>query len=577
MIKGKELLGENIVAIDTGERVDSVRDLVFDHQANQVLGLLVDEGGWFRAARVVPFEAVRAFGEDAIMVDSAASVTTTREDGRLAEVLDSKVSLIGMTLLTTEGENLGKIADVFFDEHTGRVEGYEATGGVFSDLSSGRTYVPAPESVQIGEDAAIVPVSVATAMQEQQPGGLKGAFQSAGQSVSEAYQNAADSVKEGYGNIAEATKERQKEYVVGKTAGSDVALDDGGVLVHQGDVITQQQAERADQAGKLASLVAAATGGALSQTYGSVRERVQSGYEDLRGATAERQKEYVVGKTAAQDVTADVADGVQEVLVHQGETITAFQADRAEQAGRLGALVAAATGGAIEDRVQSLREQTTAPQEPTLEDTIGRRVKSDVRVSGGRLLAVQGQIVTPELAGRARQAGAEAALIAATIGSGATPTTAGASAALASGVSSVSEGASNLLDRAKSWFSDKRQEAEQALDQREQDMQEQRIRDALGRPVTRVILAPDDSIILNVGEIITHKAVDAARSGDVLDILLDSVSKEEATINPLVARPHETGSAALEGQPDISAAQADQPASGSGHIITDPNAPKTQG
>ncbi|TDE85740.1 PRC-barrel domain-containing protein [Deinococcus sp. S9] len=562
MIKGKELIRRPIVAIDSGERVETVHDLIFDHQANQVLGLLVDEGGWFRAARVVPFEAVRAFGEDAVMIDSATAVTSTREDGRLAEVLDSKVSLIGLTLLTTDGENLGKIADVYFDEQTGRVEGYEATGGIFSDLSSGRTFVPAPESVQIGEDAAIVPASVAAAMQEQAPGGLKGALQSAGQSLSEAYQNVASNVKEGYGNIAEATKERQKEYVVGKTAGSDVTLDDGTVLVHKGDVITEMQAEQAEQAGKLPALTAAATGGALSEAYGTVRERVQSGYENI-------QKETLAGRTATSDVTAELASGVQEVIVHRGEVITPFHIERAEEAGQLGALMAAADAAAVADATAA----ASATAQPTVEDTIGRRVKVDVRAPGGGLVAAQGQIVTAAVVERARRAGVEQALIAATLSGTSASGAAGATAALASGVSSVSEEASNLIDRAKAWFSDKRQEAEQALDQRQQELQEQRIRDALGRPVTRVILAPDDSIILNVGEIITHKAIDAARSGGVLDILLDSVSKEEVNIDPLATRPHETGKAALEGQPDLTP-EAEQ--SAGSRIITDSNTPKSQ-
>ncbi|MDL2344154.1 PRC-barrel domain-containing protein [Deinococcus sp. MIMF12] len=540
MIKGKDLLGRNVVAINTGERIDSVRDLVFDHQANQVLGLLVDEGGWFRSARVVPFEAIRSIGEDAIMVDSAAAVTSTREDGRLAEVLDSNVSLVGMTLLTTDGQNLGKIADVYFEEMTGRVEGYDATGGIFSDLTSGRSFVPAPEDVQIGQDAAIVPVSVATAMQEQEPGGLKGA-----------YQSAAESVKHGYENIAEATKERQKEYVVGKTAGGDITLEDGSVIVHKGDIITAEQADQAEGAGKLAALATAATGGVLSEAYGSARERVQGSVEDLRGASADRQKDYVIGKTAATDVTAEVADGVQEVIVHQGTVITPFHAERAEQAGRLPALVAAAGGGSLSETVQTL----TGRSEPTtVEDTIGRRVRSDVRTPTGNLLAVQGQIVTPAVAERARTLGLEAALIAATVAPQTGGSGAGTAAALSGGVASVSEGASNLLDRAKSWFSDKREEAGEALENRQEQQLEQKVRDALGRPVTRVILAPDDTIILNVGEIVTHKAIDAARAGDVLDILVGSVSKEEPVIDPLAVRPHETGVAALEGQADLAEA-----------------------
>ncbi|WP_029481266.1 PRC-barrel domain-containing protein, partial [Deinococcus marmoris] len=243
MIKGKDILGRHIVAIDSGQRIDNVHDLIFDHQANEVLGLLVDEGGWFRAAKVVPFEMIRSIGEDAIMIDSADHVTTTRDDDRLADVLDSKISLIGMTLLTTDGQDLGKIADVYFDEKTGKVEGYEATGGLFSDLSNGRTFVPAPENVQIGEHAAIVPVSVAAAMQEQEPGGLKGAFSSAG-----------DSIKGAYENVADATKERQKEYATGKTAGGDITLEDGTVIVTKGDTITAEQADLAEQHGKLGAL-----------------------------------------------------------------------------------------------------------------------------------------------------------------------------------------------------------------------------------------------------------------------------------------------------------------------------------
>ncbi|THF68612.1 photosystem reaction center subunit H [Deinococcus sp. Arct2-2] len=550
MIKGKEILGRNIVAISTGERVESVRDVVFDHQGNQVLGLLVDEGGWFHAAKVVPFEKIRSFGEDAIMIGSVDDITGTREDGRLSEAMSSDVSLIGMTLLTTDGQNLGKIADVYFDESTGYVEGYEATGGLFSDLSSGRTFIPTPESVQIGTDAAIVPVSVAAAMQESEAGGLQGALHSAGQSISGAYQNAAEGVKGAYENMAEATKERQKEYSVGKTAGGDITLEDGTVIVHKGDTITEEQVTAAESAGKLGALATAATGGVLAGAYDSAKERVQGGMEDMKTATAERQLTYVVGKTAGSDVTTDTG----EVIVHKGVTITPFQAERAQQTGKLGALTAAATGGSISDSVQDIRERREMDPN-SLEATVGRRVKTDVRAPSGSLVAAQGQIVTPALADRARHLNAEAALIAATTGakatSGEASTGAGAGAALAGGVASVSEGASNLIDKAKSWFGEKREQTEEALENRQHEAQEQKIRDALGRPVNRVILAPDDSIILNIGEIVTHKAVESARSGDVLDILLDSISKETVTIDPLSVRPHETGTAALEGQADL--------------------------
>ncbi len=435
MIKGKDILGRHIVAIDSGQRLDSVHDLIFDHQANEVLGLLVDEGGWFRAAKVVPFEMVRSIGEDAIMIDSADHVTTTRDDSRLADVLDSKVSLIGMTLLTTDGQDLGKIADVYFDEKTGKVEGYEATGGLFSDLSNGRTFVPAPDEVQIGADTAIVPLSVASAMQEQEPGGLKGAFSSAGDSIKGAYENIADATKErqkeyaigktaggditlddgtvivakgdtitseqaelaeqhgklgalattatggaisdAYGNIADASRERQKEYVIGKAAGSDLQADDGSTIVTKGQIITAEQAERAERDGKLTALATNATGGVIVATYGDARGRVQGSLDDMRDATADRQKAYVVGKTASSDVMTDAG----ETIVYRDGVITQYQAERAEQTGKLGALTAAAISGSVQSAGASSNVDPSSPQA-----AIGRRAKTEVRSPSGSLV-----------------------------------------------------------------------------------------------------------------------------------------------------------------------------------------------
>jgi len=40
MLKGKEVIGRRVVTLDGGERLDSVRDLIFDEQGNHVLALL---------------------------------------------------------------------------------------------------------------------------------------------------------------------------------------------------------------------------------------------------------------------------------------------------------------------------------------------------------------------------------------------------------------------------------------------------------------------------------------------------------------------------------------------------------
>src|SRR5204862_2650660 len=74
------------------------------------------------------------------------------------------------------------------------------------------------------------------------------------------------------------------------------------------------------------------------------------------------------------------------------------------------------------------------------------------------------------------------------------------------------------------------------VDQTDDKFMQKRIKHALGRPTTRVILDNDDNIILNTGDIITNKAVMAAQEAGVLDVLVDSVYAEKPKPGPETLR-----------------------------------------
>ena len=59
------------------------------------------------------------------------------------------------------------------------------------------------------------------------------------------------------------------------------------------------------------------------------------------------------------------------------------------------------------------------------------------------------------------------------------------------------------------------------------DREDDQIRRALGRRVTRAILDAQDREILKAGSTITNQSIREARAAGVLDILLDSVSMRE--------------------------------------------------
>jgi len=87
-------------------------------------------------------------------------------------------------------------------------------------------------------------------------------------------------------------------------------------------------------------------------------------------------------------------------------------------------------------------------------------------------------------------------------------------------VSDVKEKAGSVWDKIK-------ERTAEIKEQSAQQIEEKRIKGALGRPVTRVIFDQSDNVILNTGDLITHEAVDQARQNDALDILLNSVATDK--------------------------------------------------
>ena len=155
-------------------------------------------------------------------------------DPVVADAYDGGSNLSSKQLTTDKGETLGKVSDLYLDD-AGRVQGYEISGGLFSDAYNGKRYIDAPNQVTVGENVIIMPHQIVDDLNrqaEQQPGGIKGALSSAGETLGETYDSAKETVTDKYDDLAGASVEKQREYVIGKTAGTDVIIsrcssDDG--------------------------------------------------------------------------------------------------------------------------------------------------------------------------------------------------------------------------------------------------------------------------------------------------------------------------------------------------------------
>lgn len=517
MRKGKSLLGLKVISEIDGTDMGHVKDLIFDHDSNQVLALLMSDKDLFGLidAQIIPWEHIAHVGPDAITVTNSHSRINAGSDPRVKSVLNRDTALSGTHVYSTDGKDLGTLADTYLNEETGHIEGYEISGGFVSDTMTGKRFLPSDHDLHVGKDVALVDPDAASALETQkqnEPGGLSGAahnasekvadsFDSAKASVVESYDSAKSSVSDTYSNIASASVEKQKEYVIGKVAAHDVVLPAEAL-----------------------------------ETNNELREQVPG--------------------AAPADVTSSGEVVTGEVLVREGETITAQQADRAANAGVLGHLVAAAAGGAASEAITAGREKFSGAtaagsahaqnagtnlQQQAEAAAIGKTAAREVTAENGTTLVAEGQIVTQHILDNARLYGKEKEVIA-VAGLGA------ASQSAQEFGDAASQTVGSLWDSAKQKVEELTQSAQEKKQEYDQAAEQAKINHALGRPTTRVILDRNDDVILNTGDIITHAAINSARTAGVLPLLLDSVYDGTPEITPEMMRAQNKGQAALSDQ-----------------------------
>jgi len=478
MRKGRDMIGKPVIAYDAGDKFEVITDLIFDQVNNILLGFLVDEGGFFTAARVLPLDQIQAIGPDAVIVPSRASITIAHAIPEIANVLDHNNILKGTRIMTVDGRDLGTMIDLYFDDQTGKIEGYEVSGGLFADAYSGRSFVPAPQTIRIGEDVAFIPSETADLMEEQ-VGGVKAAIQATGDKVQE---------------VALATSDKLQE-------------------------VSMATSDKLQSVGR--------------QATASLTNAIVDPSE---------QREFVIGKVAPESIKAPNGD----FFVLQGQVVTPEIAAKAESFHMLDDLYRA-TGGNLAEKLGERMGGAVASL--TVEQAEGRRVIQMVQTDDGYIVAAPGQIVTPLVIERAKAHDRELALLS-SVGLSTTESVQSQTGALASAAgdrikSTASTAGDQLKEGVKLLWTQVRETAGDIQQRSASEIEEHRIKGALGRPVTRAILDRQDEVILNVSELITHQAIEMARQEGVLDILLSSVYTEVPRLSLESLRAPEDGKAAL--------------------------------
>lgn len=361
MRKGKNVIGQDVFSLADGLRIESVTDLVINGENDAILALLVDEGGLMESSKVVPVAAVHRFGPDAVMVQDADVILEADDIPEIKEILDRESTLVDRRVLTAEGEDLGAINDMYFDEATGQIRGFEVSEGTLGDVMRGTSYLPLEKLKVVGPDAVVATLDTKEHL-EGQTGGLAGAAEDARDRAQELGDRAGDKASElgdRVGEIAEEAQDRDAT-LVGRRARNDVADRQGSIIVANGQVIELDHVREARDAGVIDELYAATgskrqktageqaseTADDISESASDLWDRFTTKLSELTDSAgqridAEQAKRRLgsINDAIGRPVTKVILDRDDEVILDVGDIVTHKAVQRAHEAGMLDSLI----------------------------------------------------------------------------------------------------------------------------------------------------------------------------------------------------------------------------------------------
>jgi len=354
MRKGKHVIGQPVLSFEDGRRVDNVKNLLISEDNESIVALLVDEGGLLSSSRVVPLENVKSFGRDAVVIETSTNVVTASSDPETKAIIQRREALLGKKVMTDQGQSLGSISDLYFEDKSGRITGFEVSGGAFGDFARGTSYLGVDQIERLGPDLIFVRQDVGEHL-ENQVGGVQGALQNVGDQLGQATSKATTGVQ------SAMNQRKPEKTLVGRRSGADLTDDEGNIIVANGQRIQTEHVEWAKETGNMALLTRAAAAGeaqfaasragdALGQVgdnLGSMWDRFLQRVGTMRDEQGRQvDAQQTQGRVAmiidaiGRPVTKVILDRGDNVILDFGDIITHQAVQQAFEAGMLDTLLA---------------------------------------------------------------------------------------------------------------------------------------------------------------------------------------------------------------------------------------------
>jgi uncharacterized protein YrrD len=319
LMKANDILGLNVMSLDTAKKIEDVDDVIFDPFEHKITALLVDKGGLFASAKVLLFEDIKSIGKDAVMIQNEGVLRKVSDiDKKTSHIAKDDTYLTKTKIMTEDGTELGHVTDILFEPTTGVVEELEVSQGL-RDISSGKKHIKVSDIITIGEDATIVKNHTQAAFEEQaDQQGVHGMIHQGKEKTQEAINTTKDRISDSNtkNQLQDKTYQAKEELAsAAQTAGSklDEWADKAKLKYEEVKNDPENQQKMEDMKLKLKE-----TGDKIKAKTSELTDKSKEKTQEVSNNIEEQRKKEAVG----QYLTVNVMSPSDELLGKRGDVIT---------------------------------------------------------------------------------------------------------------------------------------------------------------------------------------------------------------------------------------------------------------
>lgn len=155
MRKSKQFLSMPVISLQEGQQIGTIKGLVVDPSLKQVVALVIEQKGWFKEQKYIPFSKVKSVGENAVTIDRTTSAERGNSLPNIMKLIKDNVEIIGCRIITEGGTLLGYAEEYYIDLIFGQLIGFEFADKFLSSVMNGKAFLDANYIQTIGKDVII--------------------------------------------------------------------------------------------------------------------------------------------------------------------------------------------------------------------------------------------------------------------------------------------------------------------------------------------------------------------------------------------------------------------------------------